>query len=140
MKLGKMAVAGLALTVFRAITGMVTCGGVFSWVYKLEPVHVWRPMTGGPSMKFFLGSLLLNMIFAGIFVLMQKGIPGSTRIAKGFVFGIGVWAVGMLPGMLATYEFMTVATTVVIYWTILGLVLTPVDGMIVAAICGDKQP
>jgi hypothetical protein len=32
---------------------------------------------------------------------------------------------------------MTVATTVVVYWTILGLIQIPLEGLIIAAIYGE---
>jgi membrane protein insertase Oxa1/YidC/SpoIIIJ len=43
----------------------------------------------------------------------------------------------MLPGMFSTYSFMTVATGVVIYWTLLGLVEMPIKGLIISAIYGE---
>lgn len=137
MKIGKILIAGFVVTVFNVIVGMATCGGIFSWVYKLEPVNVWRPMDGGPGAAFMIGSLLLNVLLSLVYALIQKGLPGGNKLKKGFIFGLGVWAVGMLPGMLATQAFMTVATTVVIYWTLLGLVQKPLEGMIIAAIYGE---
>lgn len=137
MKIGKVLIAGVAITVFNAIVGAVTCGGIFSWVYKLEPTNVWKPMCGGPGAMFMLGSLVLSIILAFVYGLINKGIPGKNKLVKGLVFGLCVWAVGMLPGMFATYTFMTVATTVIIYWTILGLIKAPLEGMIIAAIYGE---
>ena len=87
-------------------------------------------------MIFFAGTLLLNVILPIVYVLLKKGIPGPNRVVKGLVFGLCVWAVGMLPGMFATYTFTTIAPTVIIYWTIFGLVRTPLQGIIIAAICG----
>jgi hypothetical protein len=43
----------------------------------------------------------------------------------------------MLPGMFATRAFMTVNPTVVVYWTILGLIKSPLEGIIIAAIYGE---
>lgn len=137
MKIGKILIAGAVLTVFNAVVGMVTCGGIFSWVYKLEPVQVWKPMEGGPGAVFMIGSFVLSVILSFVYALIQKGIPGGSKLKKGMVFGLCVWAVGMLPGMFATYAFMTVATTVVIYWTVLGLIKTPIEGIIIAAIYGE---
>ncbi|MFH0985829.1 MAG: hypothetical protein V1882_09900 [Candidatus Omnitrophota bacterium] len=137
MKIGKILIAGFGVTVFNVIVGMVTCGGIFNWVYKLEPVNVWRPMEGGPGASFMVGSLVLNVVLSFVYALIQKGLPGGNKLKKGFVFGLCVFAVGMLPGMLATHAFMTVATTVVVYWTLLGLVQKPLEGMIVAAIYGE---
>jgi hypothetical protein len=106
-------------------------------VYKLEPTNVWKPMDGPPGTMFFAGSLVLNIILTIVYALINKGIPGKNKLSKGLVFGSCVWAVGMLPGMFATYAFMTVATTVVVYWAITGLVKTPIEGMIIALIYGE---
>ena len=137
MKIGRMLIAGIAVTIFNAIVGMVTCGGIFSWVYKLEPTNIWKPMAGGPGAMFMVGSLVLSIILSLVYALIQKGIPGGNKLAKGIVFGLCVWAVGMLPGMLVTYAFMTVANTVIVYWAILGLIKTPLEGIIISMIYGE---
>lgn len=137
MKLGKIVIAGLAVTIFGMIMGAVTCGGIFNWVYKLEPTNVWKPMDGPPGIIFMIGTLVLNIILSFIYALIHKGIPGKSKLVKGLIFGLCVWAVGMLPGMFSTYAFMTVSTTVVVYWTILGLITTPLEGMIIASIYGE---
>lgn len=137
MKIGRILIAGLAVTVFSAVVGGLTCGGIFNWVYKLEPTNVWKPMEGPPGAMFMVGGLILNIVFSFVYALINKGIPGKNKFIKGLVFGLCVWAVGILPGMFSTYSFMTVATTVVIYWTILGAITTPLEGMIIAAIYGE---
>lgn len=137
MKKGKILLAGLAITVFNAIFGALTCGNIFTWVYRLEPTNVWKPVNGAPSAMFMAGGLMLSIILAFVYALINKGIPGSNKFVKGIIFGLCVWAVGMMPGMLATYEFMTVAPTVIIYWSIIGLIKTPLVGIIIAAIYGE---
>ena len=137
-KITKILLAALAVTVFCAIVGAVTCGGVFNWVYQLEPTNVWQPMEGAPPMAYFLGLFLLNIIFAIVYALLHKGLPGDKNVIKGLVYGLVIWAVGMLPGMFATYIFMTVAPTVVVYWTIMGLITYPLEGLIVALIYGNE--
>jgi len=120
------------------IAGMVTCGGVFNWVYTLEPTAIWKPMSGhGPGAGFMIGCFVLNVILSIVYALLKNGVPGKNKYFKGLVFGLCVWAVGMLPGMHVTYAFMTVSTTVVVYWTILGFVQTPLEGLIIAAIYGE---
>jgi hypothetical protein len=137
MKIGKMLIAGLVVSVFNMIVGGITCGWLFNWVYKLEPANIWRPMDGPPGMAFHIVGFLLNVVLVAVYALVRKGLPGGNRLAKGLVFGLCVWAVGMLPGMVSTYAFMNIAAGVVIYWTILGLVETPIKGLIIAAIYGD---
>jgi len=136
MKLLKIIIASIVVTVFNAAVGMLCCGGVFNWVYKLEPTNVWKPMEGAPSPIFFVGSLVVSLIFVLVYVILKKGIPGKSSIVKGLMYGLCIWAVGMLPGMFATYSFMTVHQTVILYWTVLGLVQTPIQGAIAALIVG----
>lgn len=40
MKMDKVFIAALAVTLFSAIFARITCGGLFNWVYKLEPTNV----------------------------------------------------------------------------------------------------
>jgi hypothetical protein len=137
MKIGKILIAALVVSLVSAIFAGVTCGWLFNWVYKLEPTNIWKPMDGPPGLGFYIGSFLLNAILAAVYVLLRKGIPGKNKFVKGLVFGLCVWAVGMLPGMFSTYAFMTVATGVIIYWALIGLVEIPIKGVIIAAIYGE---
>jgi hypothetical protein len=137
MKIGKIFISALLVSVFGAIFAGVTCGWLFSWVYKLEPTNVWKPMAGPPGALFYLGSFLLDIILAATYALLKKGVPGKRNLTKGLIFGLCVWAVGIVPGMFCTYYFMTVATGVVVYWAILGLVEAPIKGLIIAAIYGE---
>lgn len=136
MKIGRIVIAGLAVSIFDMLVGAVTCGGYFNWVYKVEPTNVWKAMSGPPGVDFMIRNLALNIIFAFSFAVLKNGLPGRNRFEKGFVLGLFVWALGMLPGMNAMYSFMTVAPVVLIYWTILGLIQAPIEGVIIAAIYG----
>ena len=134
MKIGKILIAAVAVTVFSIILGMITCGGFFNWIYQLKPAYVWKPMEGFPGMFFLVGNFVLNILLASVYALFRKGIPGGNKFIKGIVFGLSVFAVGKLPGILATYTFMVVAPTVVVYWAILGLIEMPLKGLIIAVI------
>jgi len=137
MKIGKIVIAGIAVTVFNTIVGMVTCGGFFRWVYKLEPTNVWKPMEGPPGIMLYVGSFILSIILVFVYALINKGIPGKNKLVKGLIFGLCVWAIATLPGVLTAYSFMTMAPTVLLYWTIRGLIQAPLEGMIIAAIYGE---
>jgi len=139
MKNLKVLIASVCLTVFDFLVGIICCGYFFNWVYKLEPVNVWKPMANGsPSPFFFLSSFIMTVLFVLIYVIIQKSIPGKNKIVKGVFYGCIVTVLGILPGMIATYFFMTVNTTVIIYWTILAAIQNPVKGVITAFICENK--
>jgi hypothetical protein len=137
MKIGKIIIAGVAVFVFDFIVGMVTCGGLFNWVYKVEPTVAWKSMSGAPGMDYMIGSFVLSVILVLVYAILKKGIPGNNRLAKGAIFGLCVWAVGTLPGMFATYIFMNVSTTFVIYIAIHGIIFMPIRGMVISSVYGD---
>lgn len=137
MKTKNLILAIIAVAVFNIIIGMLTCGGAFGWVYKLEPTNVWKPMESVSPLLMFGGMILVDVIFVSVYALIKNGIPGRNKVEKGLLYGLIIWIVGLIPGMISTYTYMTVATTVVIYWTIWGLIVNPIKGLIAASIYGE---
>lgn len=137
MNIKKMILAIIVVAVFNFIVGMLTCGSTFNWVYKLEPTNVWKPATSISIPLMFIGVVLVDALFVFIYALINKGIPGQNRFAKGIVYGLLVVLLGLVPGMISIYTYMTVATTVVVYWTIWGFIVSPLKGLITAAIYGE---
>ena len=135
-KIWRILIAAVAVLVFDGIFGWLSCGWLFSWVYEIEPTNIWKPMTEGPAPSFFVVALVLNLVLVLVYALIKKGLPGKNILLKGLIFGLIVWAVGMLEGMAAMYFFTVTAPTVLIYWTILGLIQYPLRGLIIAAIYG----
>lgn len=138
MNIKRILLAAVAVTVLGIIIGGATCGSTFSWVYQLEPVSVWRPLETICWAKMYGGLFVLEIVLAYIYDLLKTAVPGKNKVIRGAVFGAMVWAVGMLPGMLSTYIFMTVATTVVVYWTISGFFISVLKGIVIAAIIEKK--
>lgn len=137
MNIKKLILAVLVVGIFNVLVGMVTCGGAFSWVYKLEPVNVWKPMTSVSFPIMLAGIFFVDLLFVWVYALIKNGIPGKNKYTKGLLYGLFVVLVGLVPGMISTYTYMTVATTVVVYWTIWGFVVSPLKGLIAAAIYGE---
>ena len=137
-KIFKVVLAAVVITVFGAIWSMFTCGWLFKGIYEIEPVKIWVPIENVSMLTLNVGALILNIIFVGIYALINKGVPGKSRVAKGLLYGVLVWSLGMLPGMFYTYLFMTAAWQVLLYWTISGLITTPICGLIAAAIYGKN--
>lgn len=137
-KVLKIFLASVAITVFGTIVGMVTCGWLFRWIYEIEPVSVWKPMDGPPGAMFYVGCFVMNLIFVVVYAIFQKGIPGKSLVTKGIVYGLCIFATGQLVGMFSMYIFMTVAWQVLLYWGIMGLITTPITGIIAALIYGNQ--
>ena len=137
MKIGRIVLLGFVLTVFGIIVGNVFCGNLFSWVYQLEPTFVWRDMKDIDFMKFNAFFVLLNIILAFVYVIIHKSLPGSNKFVKGICFGLMVWLIGILPGMVSTNAFMVVADGVIVYWTIFEFFNNIIKGVIISLIYGE---
>lgn len=138
MKISKVLIATIVVSVFNFIVGALTCGGLFSWVYKVEPVNVWKPMTNAILPYMIAEILIVNLLFVVVYALIQKGVPGKNKFTKGLIYGLLVWLVGLVPGMLATAIYMTVSKVVILYWTVWGLIVSPLKGIIASAIYGEE--
>lgn len=141
MKGFRIVLAALAVTVFGTAWGIVTCGWLFSWVYRLPPVTVWRaPVDMTPLFWAIniVGHFALAFIFVGVLLWISKGLPGK-RCMKGISYGLVIWLVGILPGMFATAMFMTVNPIWPVYTALNQIIALPVSGLIAAAIVLPKS-
>ncbi len=132
----RLVLAAVAMSAFDIVFGMISCGWLFSWVYRLEPTYVWRKMEGGPGLFFMVGMLLLHLALAIVYSYLNVGIPYESLLAKGLFFGLCLWAVSTLPMILSTYTFMSVANGVLVYWTFSLLIQKIVKALILALIYG----
>ena len=138
MNIKKLLIATVAMWIFGTIFGMLTCGWLFNWVYELPP-NIWH------SQEAMMDNLVLaNLLgffrclaFAFVFAFLYKGIPGS-GIKKGVIYGILVWLVGTFSGMLTMPLFMTISTTVIIYWIAQALILNLINGAIIGEIYKEE--
>ncbi len=92
---------------------------------------------GFASFIILVNFSVINILFVYIYALINSGIPGRKQICQSSAYGLCVWVVGMIPGMINTSLLMTVAPVVVIYWTVWGLIVLPLKGLIAAAIYGE---
>jgi hypothetical protein len=65
--------------------------------------------------------------------VLYNGISGE-GVKKGMIYGILVWLVGALTGVASILFYMTIATTVVVYWIIQAPVLNKINIAIVGSI------
>lgn len=135
MNIKRALIAGIAVWIVSFVFGWLTCGWLFNWVYELPP-NIWKgpeAMAGLNMVWMNLVGLFVAIVFALVYALLYKGIPGE-GIRKGLMYGFIVWLVGALSGILPLPFFMTIATGVVIYWIAIDLVRYLLLGVVVAVI------
>lgn len=136
MNCGRIFLAAIAITIFATAWGMVTCGWLFTWVYELPPISVWKSPADMTPLFWTIsiaGHFVLALIFVGVFVWIGNGLCGG-RVGRGFRYGLVTWLIGVLPGMFATGMFMAVNPWWPVYMSINQLIALPVCGIIASAL------
>lgn len=136
MKIKKIILATVLISIFTILVDRLTSGGVFNWIYRLKPLCVWKQTNIYFSMVI-ASTFLIQLFFVWGYAIINKGIPGEKVYQKGLLYGVIIWMVGFVPGMISTHVYMNVATTVVIYHTIWEIIVSPIKGLITALIYGE---
>lgn len=129
----RILLSGLVVWLVNSVWGAVTCGWLFNWVYKIQPV-IWKTneaiMAPSNAVGMHVGGLIAALLFAYVYALLYKSIPGQ-GVKKGMMYGVLVWLVGALPGIGMMPFYMTIAPTVVVYMIINVLVGSVLIGAVV---------
>ena len=130
----KVVFAGILTMVAVVLLGWLTSGWLFSWIYDLAPNELWlrgESDTNAFLFWMYLGGLALMVLFALIYAVLYKAIPGK-GLTKGLWFGFFIWLVATLPEAFFYVIAVKVSTAYVIYAICLGLVENLLRGLIVA--------
>lgn len=137
MKVGRWFLAGLAFGIIAQVIGGIIYGAIFPHWYDCSK-EFFRPMD---HPGFMIGLPLLNsgqgLLLALVFPVLYPGIPGKSHIVKGAIFGLLIWLISTLPGLISQ-----VCTTVLrfplpcLIYTLVSMVL---GCLTIAAILGKKE-
>lgn len=140
MNYSRILIAGIVIWIVSTIYIFLTCGWLFTWVYQIPPI-IWLTPEAMMSTENLVGSLgtglLSAFIFTLIYAILYKGLPYS-GIKKGLIYGLLLWLITIGMGIIGMPFYMTIAWTVVIYWTINFLVGNLLLGLLVGAIYKTK--
>jgi hypothetical protein len=139
VKFGRAVVAGLVANVLSFVVG----GGgyhLFGWVFTLEPRGIWKwnpgaDMSVGWWVFLIAGNTLAAIVFAVVYAILFKGIPG-TGLRKGLVFGVIVWLIGVVPAIFTMYIMMNIHPGALLYFLAQAFVEYLVYGAVVALVYG----
>ncbi|RLG70914.1 MAG: hypothetical protein DRO11_05430 [Methanobacteriota archaeon] len=122
-------VAGIVMIIIGAVSGAFT-GPLYA-----ETPQLWKPME--PLTNWLVGmwiiTIIIGIIFGLVYGRIQHGIPGQGA-KKGLYYGLILWLVGMVPGMMITLHTMAVPNILVAAWTIQNLVAYPLAGITISKI------
>jgi hypothetical protein len=107
--------------------------------YMLEqyfPVwsSVMMPDGGAPGGMFYLLSAVFNLItgliFALVFLAVEKGLKQKNSLKKGLLFGFLVFCVASIPGALSMVLLLNLPAMLIFVWTLEALIIYLVMGMV----------
>jgi uncharacterized membrane protein YagU involved in acid resistance len=115
----KVLIAGIVAGIVLVIVGFAL-GYLTASMYASTP-QLWKPMSGDWTYTMIIFDIVIGVILAFVYSIVKDGVP-KKGITKGLYYGMLVWLVGTIPGMIMTYSTMAVPTALVLAWTIGGLV------------------
>jgi len=94
------------------------------------------PGPGPPPTEFYYYSIVFGIItgiiYAVVYAMIKKSIPGKT-VKRGLYFGLLLFLIG-IPHFLSLYILVNLPSLLLVYWTITGLIVNLIGGVIIAYI------
>lgn len=134
-------VSGVLVHIVGFVASALTCGWLFNWVYYVPPTEAFKPMTA-PDANWFLwmnlGGLVFSLLFALVYALLYHGIPGKKGYEKGFMFGVLIFFVSVLPGGFYYWMLMNVSSVFVSYFIVQGFALSIIRGFVLGTVYKEQ--
>lgn len=119
-------------TVFRTVESMMTMD------YYMDPDYfsVWSklmmPTAGSPPIEFTVTSIVFafigGLLFAGVYNVIAKGVPGKTLLRKGINYGLIIWIVAGIPFSLSMVLLINLPIDLIAFWTVTSLIIYSIVG------------
>lgn len=123
--------AGIVAGIVILIVGLAL-GYLLPVDYTSTP-QLWKPMTGDWWYNMAAIDIVEGIIYAVVFTLLFDSIPGKGW-KKGLNYGLILWVVATIPGMLMTYFTMTVPDSIVASWVIGDLITLAIAGITISTV------
>ncbi|MFH0936392.1 MAG: hypothetical protein V1815_01785 [Candidatus Woesearchaeota archaeon] len=138
----KVVITGI---IFAILAQIIHSGGAYfttDYYTNDEYVGIWSqlmmPEDGAPGTKFFITSLLFNLI-AGVFyttfyIVTRASIPGRNFFRKGLFYGLFLFLVASIPGFLSLYLLINLPTMLLYVWALENFIINIFGGVIISEI------
>jgi hypothetical protein len=135
----------IAAIVFAIIAQVIhTIESMLTMDFYMDPAYfdVWSklmmPTAGPPPAEFFVASIvsavIIALIYAVTYDLINKSLPGKTDIKKGLQYGFLLFMLVQIPGLLGMWLLINLPALLLIYWAISSLVVLLIGGIAIAKI------
>lgn len=139
---GKIIIAALFFAVISQIVH--TIGTMLTLPFYQDPNYfsVWSnlmmPKAGSPTLNFmllsFVFALINGLIFASIYALIRKGLPGQSDASKGLLYGLFVFLLAGIYMFFTWILLINLPMMLLVAWIIEALIIDLAVGLITAKI------
>jgi hypothetical protein len=134
-----------ASIIFAAVSQMLRIvESMLTLDFYMDPAYfgVWSkvmmPTAGAPPAEFYYtsiaASLIIATIFAAVYAMVKGSLPGKTDVAKGLKYGIILFIMVQVPGLLSMYLLINLPAVLLVYWGISSALISLVGGIIFSKI------
>ncbi|MFA4857908.1 MAG: hypothetical protein WC901_04840 [Candidatus Margulisiibacteriota bacterium] len=135
----------LSLVLLVIVAQVIHTGeAMLTMKYYIDPARaaIWSkimcPNAGPPPTSFYYYSLALSLVswflFMLVYAIVRPSVPGVNGWQKGAMYGLLIWLVAGLPGMLSMLLLVNLPWKLVAVWIASMLIIDLVNGAINAAI------
>lgn len=105
---------------------------------EYENEHIFRPWSDPLMSYVFVHPFVLGLLMAYAYTYFGRGWKKKSLLCKGTFYGLLVWLVGGLPGMLMTISSFQLSNAMVLSWTVQGLIATLAGGFVIVKLWEKK--
>jgi len=142
VKAWKIIVAAIAFMIIAEVVNTLEAYATMSYYLDSAYFAVWSkimmPTAGPPPMEFYYYSIAFSFIsgllFAGVYTIFIKNVPGKTIAKKGLMYGLLIWLVGGVSGYLSLILLINLSIDLIAYWALAGLIVNLLAGIAIAEI------
>ncbi|MFH1473281.1 MAG: hypothetical protein ABIE55_00125 [Candidatus Aenigmatarchaeota archaeon] len=124
--------------VIHTVESMLTMDFYMDEAYLGVWSKLMMPVAGPPPAEFFYVSIvsgvIIALIYAAVYDLVNNSLSGKTTIKKGLQYGIILFLMVQIPGLLAMYLLVNLPAMLLVYWGISSLVISLIGGIVIAKI------
>jgi hypothetical protein len=141
-KAWKLILAAIVFLIISQVIHMIEAQLTMN--YYTDPAYfsVWSkimmPTAGPPPAEFYYYSWIFTfiggLIFAGIYAVIEKGIPGKTIVKKGMIYGLLIWLITGISASLTMVLLINLPIDLIAIWAVTGLIINLIAGIAVAKI------
>ncbi len=138
--LKKLIFLGIPLGILTTLFGWATCGGIFSWVYEIEPSFIWKSPAEMNIPLIWLFNFIMAMIAIFAFSLLKDKMIQKCKVLRGVSFGLTMWLIAFVPPVMGNFLWTVIAQEVLIYQLAWGFVAFVLQGIIISAVYDKACP